>query len=74
MWLYQFIFVCFQATEVKSMTDHNHEADRFAIAAMKVKSEIKATVEANRGKPGQIIADKLATVPKEVINQKSIIN
>lgn len=54
------------ATEVKSTTEHNHEADLFAIAAMKVKSEIKATVQANRGKPGQIVTDKLATVPKEV--------
>ena len=41
-------------------------ADPFSIAAMKVKAEIKSSVEANRGKPGQIVADKLATVPKEV--------
>ena len=50
------------------MTEHSHPADPFAIAALKVKSEIKATVQANRGKPGQIITDKLATVPKEVMN------
>ena len=51
---------------MRSTTEHNHGADPFSIAAMKVKAEIKSSVEANRGKPGQIVADKLATVPKEV--------
>ena len=51
---------------MRSTTEHNHGADPFSIAAMKVRAEIKSSVEANRGMPGQIVADKLATVPKEV--------
>lgn len=53
--------------EVRSSTPHSHDADYFQIAAMKVKAEIKSAADANRGKPGQIVTDKLATVPKEVL-------
>ena len=45
---------------MKSTIEHSHEADQFTIAAMKVKAEIKSTVQANRGRPGQIVADKLS--------------
>ena len=51
---------------MKSTSEHSHEADQFAIAPMKVKTEIKASVQANRGRPGQIVADKLSSVPREV--------
>ena len=51
---------------MRSTTEHSHEADHFAIAAMKVKAEIKTTVHANRGRLGQIITDKLSSVTREV--------
>lgn len=53
--------------EVRSTTDHNHESDPFHIAAMKLKAEIKASVEVNRGKPHQIVTDKLHNAPVQVI-------
>ena len=64
--LFILIKLQFQATELKSTSEHSHEADQFAITAMKVKAEIKASVQANRGRPGQIVADKLSSVPTEV--------
>lgn len=53
-------------TEIKSVTVHCHDGDHFAIAASKVRAEIKSSAQANRGKPGQIVADKLFHHPKEV--------
>ena len=41
-------------TEVRSVREHGQEADSFTNSAMKVEAEIKASVEANRGKTGQI--------------------
>lgn len=56
-----------QATRVIQVTSHTHEPDSSAIAALKIRSDIKTSAEANRGKPGQILADKLATCSKEVV-------
>ena len=48
-------------------------ADSFTISAMKVKAEIKTGIEENRGKTGQIVADKLVLYPKEVSRETQII-
>ena len=44
-------------------TDHNPDADYFGIEAFKVRQELKYSVAANRGDPGQIVHDKLAQYP-----------
>lgn len=53
-------------SSVKSETAHSHAPDKFAMQALIVRSEIKASAEANRGKPGQIVTDKLSLQPTEV--------
>ncbi|XP_060552384.1 uncharacterized protein LOC132713725 [Ruditapes philippinarum] len=59
-------------SSVKSETAHSHAPDKFAMQALKVRSEIKASAEANRGKPGQIVTDKLSLQPTEVIAASSV--
>lgn len=56
----------FYVSSVKSETAHSHAPDKFAMQALKVRSEIKASAEANHGKPGQIVTDKLSLQPTEV--------
>ena len=51
---------------VISVTDHNHEADQFEVEALKLRYEIMDAADANRGKSGQILADKLVNYPVEV--------
>ena len=53
-------------TRVISVTDHNHEADQFEVEALKLRYEIMDAADANRGKSGQILADKLVNYPVEV--------
>ena len=53
-------------TRVISVTDHNHEPDQFEVEALKLRYEIMDAADANRGKSGQILADKLVNYPVEV--------
>ena len=53
-------------TRVISVTDHNHEADQFEVEALKLRYEIMDAADANRGKSGQILADKLVNYPVDV--------
>jgi hypothetical protein len=54
-------------TRVHSVTSHTHNADKFAEEAIKIRTEKMNAADANRGKPGQIIADKLLHCPLQVI-------
>jgi hypothetical protein len=54
-------------TSVHSVTSHTHDADKFAVEAIKIRTEIMNAADANRGKPGQILADKLLHYPVQVI-------
>ncbi|XP_052814261.1 uncharacterized protein LOC128241379 [Mya arenaria] len=54
------------ATEIRSSREHNHEKDDSHVGGLKVRKEIQLSVQANRGWPGQIIADKMASQPVEV--------
>ncbi|XP_060554673.1 uncharacterized protein LOC132715654 [Ruditapes philippinarum] len=53
-------------TSVHSVTSHTHDADKFAVEAIKIRTEIMNAADANRGKPGQILADKLLHYPVQV--------
>ncbi|XP_037772589.1 uncharacterized protein LOC119568226 [Penaeus monodon] len=53
-------------SRVHAVTGHTHAADNVAMSALKVRKEIMDTAEARGGRPGQILADKLATCPLEV--------
>ncbi|XP_047468384.1 uncharacterized protein LOC125024614 [Penaeus chinensis] len=53
-------------SRVHAVTGHTHAADNVAMSALKVRKEIMDTAEASGGRPGQILADKLATCPLEV--------
>ena len=53
-------YLYFQVTTVNSTSQHTHPADHLKIQALKIRSEIKASVEAYCGQPGQIVTDKLA--------------
>lgn len=56
----------FQVSRVQAVSDHTHAADAVAMSALKVRREIMDTAEVSGGRPGQILADKLATCPQEV--------
>ncbi|XP_052767980.1 uncharacterized protein LOC128208457 [Mya arenaria] len=53
------------ATEIRSSREHNHEKDDSHVGGLKVRKEIQLSVQANRGWPGQIIADKMFSQPVE---------
>ncbi|WAR25398.1 hypothetical protein MAR_011102 [Mya arenaria] len=54
------------ATEIRSSREHNHEKDDSHVGGLKVRKEIQLSVQANRGWPGQIIADKMFSQPVEL--------
>ncbi|XP_069973499.1 uncharacterized protein [Penaeus vannamei] len=54
-------------SRVQAVSDHTHAADAVAMTALKVRREIMDTAEVSGGRPGQILADKLATCPQEVL-------
>ena len=60
------IIICLQSTSEISSKPHTHPAVNFHTEAVKVRAEIKKSVEAYRGQPGQIVADKLVKCPVEV--------
>lgn len=55
-------------SRVHAITGHTHAADNVAMSALKVRKEIMDTAEASGGRPGQILAAKLATCPLEVFH------
>nr|XP_027216565.1 uncharacterized protein LOC113809232 [Penaeus vannamei] len=54
-------------SRVQAVSGHTHAADAVAMSALKVRREIMDTAEVSGGRPGQILADKLATCPQEVL-------
>lgn len=50
-----------QVTMVKSQKVHTHPADYFEVAAMKVKAEIKASVQSQHSDPSDVIAERCAS-------------
>ena len=63
------LLFCFQVTRKLESTDHSHVNDPFYVEALKVREEIKASAEANRGQPQQILADTFVKHPVEVCIQ-----
>ena len=49
-----------------SSSDHTHAANEAAAQAAKIRQTMKGNVSANRGRPGQVIADTLQTCAVEV--------